>query len=53
MKIEIRPVSNGFIFQMSGDTSNRNVKKTEKVAGSVMELIGLIAEHLRATYGEP
>lgn len=52
MKIEIRQVSNGFIFQMSGDQSNRNVKKNEKVAGSVVEMVGIIAEHLRKTYGE-
>lgn len=52
MKIEIRKVDNGFIMQLSGDTDNRQVKKKEKVAGSVVEAVGLIAEHMRDTYGE-
>lgn len=52
MKIEIRKVDNGFIMQLSGDTSNKRVKKREKVAGSVVEAVGLIAEHMRAAYGE-
>lgn len=52
MKIEIRKVSNGFIFQLGGDTTNRNVKAKEKVAGSLVELSGLIFEHLRNVYGE-
>jgi len=52
MKIEIRAVDNGFITQLSGDVTNRNSKKTEKVAGSVVELVGLIAEHLRKVYGD-
>lgn len=52
MNIEIRQVSNGFIFTLSGDQANRNVKKQEKVAGSVVELSGLIFEHLRKTYGD-
>lgn len=53
MKIEIRKVSNGFIMQLFGDQSNQRVKKKEVVAGSVVEAVGLIAEHMRATYGEP
>lgn len=53
MNIEIRAVDNGFIAKLSGDTKNNRVKKTEKVAGSVVELVGVIAEHLRAVYGEP
>jgi hypothetical protein len=52
MNIEIRKVSNGFIFTMSGDKSNNQVKKEEKVAGSVTELSGLIFAHLRKTYGD-
>lgn len=52
MKIEIRMVDNGFITQMSGDVSNRESKKTEKVAGSIVELVGVIAEHLRNVYGD-
>lgn len=52
MKIEIRQVDNGFIAQLSGDVKNARVRKTEKVAGSVVELSGLIFEHLRAVYGE-
>lgn len=52
MNIEIRKVSNGFIFTMSGDASNKRVTKKEKVAGSVVELSGLIFEHLRDTYGD-
>lgn len=52
MKIEIRSVDNGFIAQLSGDAKNTQVKKNEKVAGSIVELVGLIAEHLRAVYGE-
>lgn len=52
MKIEIRQVDNGFVTQLSGDQANTQVKKTEKVAGSVVELVGVIAEHLRAVYGE-
>jgi hypothetical protein len=52
MKIEIRAVSNGFIFTLSGDNTNRNIKAKEQVAGSVVEMVGLIAEHLRKVYGE-
>ena len=52
MKIEIRKVDNGFIMQLAGDVSNPQVKKKEKVAGSVVEAVGLIAEHMRDTYGE-
>jgi hypothetical protein len=52
MQIDIRQVSNGFIFTLSGDKSNPSVKKKEKVAGSVVELVGLIAEHLRNVYGD-
>lgn len=52
MKIEIRKVDNGFIFQLSGDNKNRSVKSKEKVAGSIVELSGLIFEHLREVYGE-
>lgn len=52
MKIEIRQVSNGFIFTMSGDVKNRRAKAKEKVAGSLVELSGLIFEHLREVYGE-
>lgn len=52
MKIEIRAVDNGFIFQLSGDVKNPRIKKKEKVAGSVVELSGLIFEHLRDVYGD-
>lgn len=52
MNIEIRKVDNGFIFTLSGDKTNQRVKKKEKVAGSVVELSGLIFEHLRQTYGD-
>jgi hypothetical protein len=52
MKIEIRAVDNGFIAQLSGDVKNTRIKKKEQVAGSVVELLGLIAEHLRKVYGE-
>jgi hypothetical protein len=52
VKIEIRQVDNGFITQLGGTVTNRNVKSKEKVAGSIVELVGLIAEHLRAVYGE-
>jgi hypothetical protein len=52
VKIEIRQVDNGFIAQLSGDVRNQKVKKTEKVAGSIVELAGVIVEHLRAVYGD-
>jgi hypothetical protein len=52
VNIEIRQVSNGFIMKLSGDANNRGVKAKEKVAGSVVEAVGLIAEHMRETYGE-
>jgi hypothetical protein len=52
VKIEIRAVSNGFISTFSGDVQNRHIKAREVVAGSVVELVGLIAEHLRKVYGE-
>jgi hypothetical protein len=52
VKIEIRAVDNGFITQLFGDVKNPRVKKREVVAGSVVELVGLIAEHLRKVYGE-
>ena len=52
MKIEIRQVDNGFIAQLGATVTNRSVKSKEKVAGSICELVGLIAEHLRAVYGE-
>lgn len=52
MKIEIRQVDNGFVAQLSGDVRNRDVKAKEKVAGSIVELAGVIMEHLRAVYGE-
>jgi hypothetical protein len=52
MKIEIRMVDNGFITQLGGDIRNRQVKSKEKVAGSIVELTGVIVEHLRAVYGD-
>ena len=52
MKIEIRQVDNGFIAQLSGDRRKPAVKATERVAGSVVELMGVIAEHLRKVYGD-
>jgi hypothetical protein len=52
VKIEIRAVDNGFIAQLSGDAKNTQVKRKEKVACSIVELVGLISEHLRAVYGE-
>jgi hypothetical protein len=52
VKIEIRAVSNGFVAQLFGDIKNRQIKSREVVAGSVVELVGLIAEHLRKVYGE-
>jgi hypothetical protein len=52
MKIEIRQVDNGFIAQLSGDQRNHRIKKKEMVAGSIVELAGVIVEHLRAVYGD-
>lgn len=53
MKIEIRKVTNGFVFTLSGDQANRQVKASgEMVAGSVTEMIGLLAERLKKVYGE-
>lgn len=52
MKIEIRAVDNGFIATLSGDVTNTKISKKEQVACSIVELVGLIAEHLRAVYGE-
>lgn len=52
MNIEIRKVHNGFIFTMTGDVSNKRVQKKERVAGSVVEMVGLIVEHFHEVYGE-
>lgn len=52
MNIEIRKLHNGFIFTMSGDTTNKRATKKEKVACSVVEMVGLIVEHFHEVYGE-